>query len=429
MLEVLINFICGFFLALVGYYIIKKITNNDSKITIKAIIIMFSNSLLIVINHYLCDNSVILSFIINIITYFIIFDFTIEQAILLTGILSLYILLVDTINLIIQMTFIPLYKNQDNILYYSISNIIVVVLSLLLIRIKLVTKYLNKVFNILSKKELKLNILFIVLIIIVVNGIIYNNFINYQFNYKLLINIFIIISLLALAIIFINNRDVYNKLSKEYDVLLSSVVEFEDWIEKEQFMRHEYKNQLAVLYAMTKENAIKDKINEMLEHNIKIEDTTVKTLKEIPKGGLKGLLYYKIIIAQKCKIKLTIDISMGKKKILSSLSKEKKSELSKVIGIFFDNAIEAAKESRKKIIVLEIYELKDKLNIVISNTYKKNSIITNNERGLSSKGSNRGNGLFFAKEVVKKNPWIFTKKEIIDNYYIVTITINKNTSK
>jgi hypothetical protein len=78
--------------------------------------------------------------------------------------------------------------------------------------------------------------------------------------------------------------------------------------------------------------------------------------------------------------------------------------------------------------LLEIYELKDKVNIVISNTYKKSSILKNQEeKGISTKGKGRGNGLYFARKIMKKNEnnWLEEKHEIIDNYYIETITIKK----
>ena len=206
---------------------------------------------------------------------------------------------------------------------------------------------------------------------------------------------------------------------------------FEDWIEREQLTRHEYKNQLAVLYSLTTEQNVKDKIQKIINQNIEIENDVINSLKRIPKGGLKGILYYKIIIAQKNKIKLTIDVSVKERGILKRLNSKKINELSKVTGIYFDNAIEAAKDTKKKLVSLEIYELKDKINIVISNNFQNNSITTNNSiKGISSKGPGRGNGLYFASKIINNNSnWLVEKHEIIDNYYIETITIKKNTSK
>ena len=205
---------------------------------------------------------------------------------------------------------------------------------------------------------------------------------------------------------------------------------FEDWIEKEQLNKHEYKNQLAVLRCLTKEKKVKDKIDEILEDNINIEGQAVTQLKSLPKGGIKGLMYYKAAIAQKNKLNLTIDVSIESKGILTKLSDKEIRILCKLIGIYFDNAIEAATESKKKNVTIEIYELKDKISFVFSNTFKKHKNIKDrNKKGVSSKGEGRGNGLYFASKLIKENTWIEQKQDIIDNYYIQELIIRKSHSK
>ena len=190
--------------------------------------------------------------------------------------------------------------------------------------------------------------------------------------------------------------------------------------------RHEYKNQLAVLRCLTKEKKVKNKIDEILEDNINIEEQAVTNFKSLPKGGIKGLMYYKAAIAQKQKINLTTDVSIENKGILTKLSEKEVRILCKLIGIYFDNAIEAAVESRKKNVTIEIYELKDKVNIVFSNTFKKHKNMKDrNKKGVSSKGEGRGNGLYFASKLIKENAWLEEKQEIIDNYYIQELTIHK----
>ena len=54
-----------------------------------------------------------------------------------------------------------------------------------------------------------------------------------------------------------------------------------------------------------------------------------------------------------------------------------------------------------------------------------------NKKGVSSKGIGRGNGLYFATKLIKENPWIQERQEIIDNYYIQEISIKniKNNKK
>lgn len=230
--------------------------------------------------------------------------------------------------------------------------------------------------------------------------------------------------------IFIENKNNYNKLSNEYDTLFNYVQNFEEWIEKEQLNRHEYKNQLAVLRCLTKEKKVKNKIDEILEDNINIEGQAVTNFKSLPKGGIKGLMYYKAAIAQKQKINLTTDVSIENKGILSKLSEKEIRILCKLIGIYFDNAIEASAESSKKNLTVEIYELKDKVNFVFSNTFKKHkSMKDRNKKGVSSKGEGRGNGLYFASKLIKANDWIEERQEIIDNYYIQELSVLKKQKK
>ena len=431
MLEVFVNYICAFILVTIGFYVIKIIINDSRKITKKILFYLVGNSLLIAIVHYLNYSfvSLILNFIINTLTYKLIFEVTIEEAVVQTGMLTLYLLIFDTIFVIIQIIFIPLSVVQNNIIIYLISNVLISLFTYLSIRVGAINKTLNKFYRILVNKDLRLNMFFIILIIITTCGILYSFIINNKFNLRFYSDITVITSLLVIGIIFVNNKDGYNKLSSEYDLLLENVNNFQDWIEQEQYLRHEYKNQLAIIYALSNQVEIKDKIQEIINQNLNIQNDTVKQIEILPRGDLKGILYYKTLIAEKNKINLTVDVSIRDKSVLNRLNKKEINVLAKLVGIFYDNAIEAAKESRKKIMLVEIYEIKNVLNIVISNTFNKSSIINNRfERGTSSKGTGRGNGLYFANKILKMNNWLIEKQEIIDNYYIETISVNKNTS-
>lgn len=431
MLEVLVNAICAFILALSGFYIIKKITKSNEKIDKRKIIILMINAFSIAIIRTAEYNSIssLISFVINTLTYKVLFHETIEKAAIATGLLSLIVVSADVIFSVTQLILVPLAKTYSDYVTYFISNMIIVILSLIIISIKPIESRMNKFFITLSKKDLKINVIFILFIMIIISFFVYNVIINYQFNSKFLSDIIVIGSAISIGIIFISNKETYDKLSDEYDVLLSSVQNLEEWIENEQFIRHEYKNQLAVLYELSGEKDVKNKIQEIIDENLNINSEVITNLTNLPKGGLKGLIYYKTIVAKNNKINITINTSINTKGILSKLNKAQITTLSKLIGVYLDNAIDAAKKSRKKIILLEIYELKNRVNIVISNTFNKSSLVENRyDKGITTKGEGHGQGLYFARKILNKNNWIEEKQEIIDNYYIETITI-KNTSK
>ena len=67
---------------------------------------------------------------------------------------------------------------------------------------------------------------------------------------------------------------------------------------------------------------VRFKIIKILEDNINIEGQAVTNLKNLPKGGIKGLMYYKAAIAQKNKVNLITDVSLERNGILTKLSEK-----------------------------------------------------------------------------------------------------------
>lgn len=102
-------------------------------------------------------------------------------------------------------------------------------------------------------------------------------------------------------------------------------------------------------------------------------------------------------------------------------------ELSRILGILFDNAIDASKESDEKVLNLWIRNEpnRNRYIIKISNSYKDKSVDTDRiyEKGFSSKGENRGLGLWEVRQFIKKskNLNLFTTKD--DDYFTQQLEI------
>ena len=433
MLEVCAETIGLIIMTTTGFYIIKKITNSTEKLfQLKNIILIFI-AVIIPLSIYRVEYKwayTLVTYLINIIVYKFIFKEAIEKSIILTSVAMIITFIADLFFSIIIMSFIDVADIRQIWYLRIFSNIVIALICISIVKILEKKKSLfqiNKISNIINNTTL---ILFLVLLTVVITIFAYNSYMIFQLNVKYILNIILIIVFFVLLYIFLKEKSNYENLSSEYDNLFSYIQTFEDWIEKEQLNRHEYKNQLAVLRCLTKEKKVKDKIDEILDDNINIEGQSVTNLKSLPKGGIKGLMYYKSAIAQKHKINLTTDVSIEEKGILSKLSEKDIRVLCKLIGIYFDNAIEAAAESRKKNLTIEIYELKDKVSFVFSNTFKRHKNMDDrNKKGVSSKGEGRGNGLYFASKLIKENPWIEEKQEIIERYYIEQLTIKKNITK
>lgn len=344
--------------------------------------------------------------------------------ILISSILVFIILMLcDLIDSIIMINFVSL-DNSRNIWYLRIvNNIIVAIFCYILFSLPIVKKKCKYFISKFKNRYIPVVVLFIILVVGIIM-IAYNISITFKWNADYLSNILIVVILISFCYIFINENNEYHKLNDEYDSLFQCIQTFEDWIEKEQLNRHEYKNQLAVLRCMTKEKKVKEKIDSIILDNININNTTVNQLKPIPNGGLKGLLYYKIVVAQNHKLNIEIDVSIKTPNLIKQLSEEKMKVLCRLIGIYLDNAIEAAKETKKKIISIEIYEINKEVHIAISNMFNQNKDINRrNEKGYTTKGKGHGNGLYFARKMLDKNPWIKEKQDIKKDLYIQKIIL------
>lgn len=433
MSEVYAKMVVSIIMPIYSFFIIRKIIKSDVKIyNIKSIIGILTIYILTVALYeiqYTSMNTVTI-FALQVIVYKEIFNIKIEESLIACGMLMVLIIFCDAISSLILRSMYTFEEIRKELYLGLIGNLLVAIFSLAIIKIKFVCKQFQTFYNSISKKKSISNILFIILLIVGLSTIVQNISKINELNNSYLTNGIVMIIYFALTYIFIRNRNSYDKLNVEYENLFTYVQNFEDWIEKEQLNRHEYKNQLAVLRCLTTEKKVKDKIDEILEDSINIEGAVVHQLKMLPKGGIKGLMYYKSAIAQKNKIDLVVDVSLETHSILEKLPEKDVKVLCRLIGIYFDNAIEAARETRKKKVLVEVYEIKDHVTFVFSNTFKKaKNFDDRNKKGVSSKGEGHGNGLYFASKLIKENPWLSSKQEVIDRYYIQQLTITKKDVK
>lgn len=423
-----VKFICSTLMAIVGLIVVKKISGSEEKLlSLKNILFMI---LLVVLPAIIYDVKyvyiyTITIYVMTIITYKFILDISFIKSTISCGILIVFIISLD----FIASCFLVLFMSIDQARGMWYINIIFnCVFSIILITIfnqKSVQKWFSDFANKIEAQKQTKVILFFTLMIVAMSTIIYMIGVDFEVNSSFMTNFLVFISLFFLVLILFTERNSYEKLSDDYDKLFDCVRRFEDWIEKEQFIRHEYKNQLAVLYSITKEKEAKDKIDSLTDEMINIDSNTIHLLSNLPNGGLKGLLYYKIAIAKNKEVNIEVDISSKVEKVFKKLDDNKVKDLSKLIGVYCDNAIEAAINTSKKIVSIEIYNFDKEINIVISNTFNtKKDISRRNEKGVSTKGEGRGNGLYFANKLLSKSNWISQDQKTIDNIYIQSLKID-----
>lgn len=423
------KFICSALMAVVGLIVVKNISGSKEKLlSIKSIALMIC-LIIVPAFTYTSDYNFlygIINYILMIVTYKYILNLSFTKAIISCGILLFSLFLLDFISNLFLAMFLSV-DQMRNTWYINLSiNIIFSIILLIVYNNKKIYRYFENLIDKTSKKRQTNVIIFLLLTIVAMSTLLYLLGNNYNLNAVFTTNFLIFLIFFLLVIILVGEKNSYVKLSDDYENLFNYVKVFEDWIEDEQLIRHEYKNQLAVLRCLTKEKKVKNKIDEIISDTINIDNHIINQLKNLPSGGLKGLLYYKIAVARNNDINIEVDVSQDASPVLNTLNKDELKIISKLIGIYCDNAIEAAKETKKKIILIEIYEINNIANIVISNTCKENKVLLNRyDKGVSTKGKGRGNGLYFAKKMLTKNTWIEESQEIIDGYYIETLKITK----
>lgn len=421
-----VKFICSIILSLGGALAIANIEDTKIKIGSRQIIFIL---ILSVATYFFSGVSYkayqsILMFAVMTLAYKEIFRFDFPKSIIMTAVVMLLASIGDLTIVLFAMKFVEKAAYHTDFILLVVSNIYTAVVMYLLTKIKPLSHKINILVNKTTKNKLVSILTQAICSILLLFLVFHNIFTNYHFNFSNFYNLFIYILVGIILAIYIAESNNYNKLLDEYDRLIETVQTFEDWIEDEQLELHESKNSLSAIYEMTDLEEVHKEINKILKRKSSIEDKWVTDLKPIPKGGLKGLLYYKFMVARNNKIKLIVDISNDTTSKLKKLTKENSKVLLRLIGIYFDNAIESAAKSKKKNVSLEIYKIKKELHVVITNTYDGSvSLDKVGEKNFSTKGKNRGKGTYLAKKLVNKNKNFEIKNSIINNYYIQRIII------
>ncbi len=422
-----VKLICSIMMAIIGLIFIKKISgSNENLLKLRNLALMLCLIILPGVIYNLSYSYIysIVFYIITIITYKQILNISYTKATVSCGIMLIYIAILDFLSMCFVVAFIPIEIARNTWYMNIIINVVFCIILLFTCYKTKLGVVLTKLINKISEKKQTKIVIFFILILIAMSIVLSLSSRKVTISEMFSTNFLLFIIFFLLIIILFTERNSYDKLSDEYDSLFEYVKIFEDWIEKERFIRHEYKNQLAVLFAMTKEKKVKDKINSIIDETIDIDKDMIQSLTGLPNGGLKGLLYYKIAVAKKKKVNIEIDVNSKVEKLLKKLDDNQITILSKLIGVYCDNAIEASLETKKKIVSIEIYSFDKKINIAISNTFDKNKDITNrNEKGFSTKGEGRGNGLYYATKILNKNKWIKENQKIVNDIYIEKLEI------
>ena len=295
-----------------------------------------------------------------------------------------------------------------------ISSVLNNILVILFSKIRFISKNIKKI-NLSIKKNNKDWIYIILIMILMVLFITFNKY-NMQSSLEYYISIVFVVFVVVSFVYVIYNKFQKQAIEEKYNESMEYVLRYEKIINEQGKKNHEYNNQLMVIKGyINKPERLSEYLDEVIGEHKTGQNYTVKQLGFLPDGGVKGLLYHKLSKMEDNNIKYYLYVDQNlKDKDIESFDLKTYRDLTKLLGVFLDNAIDAALKSKEKEIEVELKDKDDCLLLIISNTYDKNTDINKvGKSGFTTKGVGHGFGLSIVKDIAKTNPEIktFSSKE------------------
>lgn len=298
------------------------------------------------------------------------------------------------------------------------ANIGISIISFLLITCIKYIKGINRLMDDFVIKNNKLLLLLILLVIFTLILLLYSTYFKVSVKTVLFINVLLVFSYSVLTISALVQTNNNQKLRENYDIILNDITDYEKILKTLRKKNHDNKNDLIVIQGLSKGNKeVEEYIKEILGEYESGSENILMKIKSITDGGLQGIVHKKFVKMEEEKIQTFIHCD-EKVKELNKMTTKQKRDVSTIVGIFLDNAIESSKQIKNGKVSMLMYKEKEKIVIKITNNYQ--GIIELNEiekEGYSTKGTNRGFGLSIVKEIVFKSDYLENEKEILGNLF------------
>ena len=329
---------------------------------------------------------------------------------------------------ILKIEMINVNTKLENYILFNSINIVFYTLVILFFKSK---RWLNDIKNDINSNTKK--ILFAIILFQFLNVFVQffiGNYLLFEPNFYLISLASYLCSIASIAILLysaniIIDKENIIKITKEYNENLSVYNGvLQDSIENQRKIAHEHGNQLSILSGYIASKNL-EKAQDYIEKIIGTCNVDNEMLSHVKESGLKALLVYKNAIIERKNIdfELVIDEYI-ENTIIPSV------DLCQIIGIFLDNAIEAAVQSEEPYITMSILKNDNELDIIIMNSIKDENIDTERiyQKGYSSKGNGRGFGLHIVDEIVKKYEELNLQTRIEDKLFIQELRVVGNTT-
>ena len=348
--------------------------------------------------------------------------------IIITILLTISEIIITSLLVLLGVSSVDLVNNS---FFNMITNILISGLSVILSILPVLRKLFKKLFSFFEKHKKYIYYLYALLIMLYL--LVSKNGLNLILKSNYYINILFLISSIGIITLVIKKELKAEQLQEVNSQMLNYVTKYEKIITEQGKANHEFKNQLMVIKGYAKMNDSK----KLIDYLDSITDDAKKThssylisqLNNFPDGGIKGLLYYKLSTMEDMNISYDINVGNGVKRKLSSLETNMYKNITKVLGVLLDNAIEASSKSKNKKILIITKKNSDKIIFSIYNTYTGKIDLNKIGTGYTTKGKGRGYGLRLVEDIISTNRSFGINRYLEVNYYVTDLTIKIKNKK
>lgn len=343
----------------------------------------------------------------------------------------------NLITLLISLIFHTTYSELTSNLYYYIPMSLITIVSSGVFSYFLgilLRKYLNKLGTSIFKKESLILIFSHISLcaIIYAFNIIWGQKVGYNDANTTFNTILFLLYFLSSTIILIITFRTYAEKSKlvlkesQFQNLQEYTANIESMYSNLNIFKHDYINILSSLlgYMESKDyDGLESYFNEKIlptKEQINADNFRLSQLANINISALKGLLSSKFIYAHELGVHVFIDISDPIDIIPIDII-----DLSRILGIFLDNAIEGSLGTTRPQLNFNIVKNKASIAIIVTNNFINHNIPLSQigKLSVSSKGSNRGLGLYNVKQILKTYKNVFHETSMHDGWFIQHLEI------
>jgi len=398
-------------------------------------IVYISLTISLILNYYYSNMALKIMVLIVLLSAFnwLLFRKNIRETVLSTIMFELIVFIAEAIFSLIVIMCIPqndLKTIMESFFGILFTNFIISVIICFIIQFDFVKGVYENILNSTNKIKTKQLIILVLFLVMSYNLIFFNTYNQSNFLTVMLVNNFLII-IYAIAIFnMVKNNNKYLEISSKYGTALDCLKEYEKILDQYKVSNHENKNQLLTIRSMiaNKEKNIPNFIDTVIDEKIQDDENLMFQTTIIPAGGLRAVIYSKILNMKKNNITFFLNID---KKIRSvdfiGLGDKLAYDVCRIISVYLDNAIDAVLSNKEGSVSIQFYIDDQNLCIAIANTFVTIDVNKIDEMGYTTKTEGHGYGLSLVKQIISKNTtYLKNERKITDNLFTQILKIKIN---